>query len=108
MYENGKQLNRYANKMLHKRKMKQSYLKRGYFCHYGSWSSYIAWLGEFDSVEYWKTWYLTGAREYADYKSRKKIRQSFRQEVYKKDFDEIYAPQRGEYKKYSEYWWVVF
>lgn len=108
MYENGKQLNRYANKMLHKRKMKISYIRAPYNWSYTSWEDYIAHLKDYDSTDYWRTCYLSGSREYARYLSRKKLRQIFRQEVCKKDFDEIYAPQYGDYKRYSEFWWVVF
>ena len=108
MYENDRQLNRYANKMLHKRKMKLNYIRSPYNWIYTSWENYIAHLKDYDSTDYWCTCYLSGPREYARYLSRKKLRQSFRQEVCKKDFDEIYAPQHGDYKRYSEFWWVVF
>lgn len=108
MYENGKQLNHYACLMKHKHMMKKSYMRRPYNYRYSSWSNYTAHLEEFDSIKYWKTFYLSDAREYARYLSRKTIRQQFRQEKHHTDPEEMYAPQHSHYKKMSEFWWVIY
>lgn len=108
MYENGKQMNRYANKMKHKKEMKKSFLKSPYKFHHISWDDYVAHAGEYDRLDYWKTCYLSGVRAYASFRTNRKLRAEFRQALANEDFDALYAPQYGNYKKHFDYWWTIW
>ena len=108
MYENGKQINHYANKMIHKKKMKQGFLHGPYRWQHTTWEDFTAHLGPYDTTDYWKTCYLSGVRAYAAYKCKRKIRADFRRDAVKKYYSQMYAPQHGEYKKIADYWWIIY
>lgn len=109
MYENGKQMNRYANKMIHKRKQKKKYT-RSYFRGYrgASWEDYCAHAEEWDDLEYWKEWYLSGSRKFASECTNSKLRSCLKNDLSHMDYEEMYAPQHGEYKKFFDYAWTVW
>ena len=107
MYENGRQINRYANKMIHKRKMKRKFLEGGYIS-YAGWDSYVAHSNERTWLEYWKYYYISGTREFARRCTRRKIRAGFRQDLARLDVEDMFAPQRGQYKKFFDYAWTVW
>ena len=109
MYENGRQVNRYANKMIHKRNLKRKYLIGGLFWRgYISWEQYVGCADGRDWLRYWDTFYISGRRGYARYCSRRKIRADFRQQVAHGDYENMYAPHGGQYKKFFDYAWTVW
>ena len=109
MYENGVQLNRYANKMIHQRKMKYAFLNKTYGWMPGvSWEEYMARKKEQDSEEYWKIWDVSRRRAFASRCSRRKIRSEYRQALAHMDLEDMYVPQHSEYKKIYDYWWTIW
>ena len=109
MYENGVQLNRYANKMVHQRKMKYAFLNKTFGWMPGvSWEEYMARKKEQDSEEYWKIWDVSRRRAFASRCSRRKIRSEYRQALVHMDLEDMYAPQHSEYKKIYDYWWTIW
>ena len=96
MYENGKQVNRYAAKMIHKRRQK-NLCRRKYFggIRGSSWEDYVAHLGERDSLKY----YLSGPKGFAKRQTNRVLRSRLRKEDH--------LPQGAEYRKYFDYWWAV-
>ena len=121
MYENGKRVNGYKRKRIHKRKMKQRHADNWF---YGSGSKTMSWpefkayaeaqmadpiYGEFRShiLDYWKTSYLTGPRQYAKRETARRSRQQFREAVNKcadwNDFEGLPS-----YHKVFDYAWTVW
>lgn len=92
MYENGKQVNRYAAKMIH------NLCRRKYVggIRGSSWEDYVAHLGEWDSPKY----YLSGPKGFAKRQTNRVLRSRLRKEDH--------LPQGAEYRKYFDYWWEVF
>lgn len=109
MYENGRQVNRYAAKMIHKKKLKKLY--RRYWWGRGlkgnSWEDYVAHADEDDDLEYWKVWYLSGARKFASDCSNSKLRSMFKNELSYDDYDDMTSLHHSQYKKYFDYWWTI-
>lgn len=109
MYENGRQINRYAAKMIHQRKMKFRYLHAKFgFGRGQSWDEYAAHCDDEWYLKYWHTWYYSGRRTLAQRCSNRKLRNEFREETASRDWENMYAPQYGNYKKHFEYWWMIF
>lgn len=109
MYENGKQVNQHANKMIHKRRQKNQYRRkyvRGLRC--ASWEDYKAHADEWDNLKYWKEYYLSGARSFARGQTNSKLRRKFRDDAASCDYEEMYAPQHSEYQKSFDYAWSVW
>ena len=109
MYENGRQVNRYANKMKHKRVLKNRYRRlwfRGYTA--ASWEDYVAHAKEWDRLEYWTTYYLSGVKDFSRDRTNGNLRTTFREEKARGDYEAMHAPQHGEYRKYFDYWWTVY
>ena len=109
MYENGKQMNRYANKMIHKRKLKDIYRRnwRG-DPRAASWEDFVSHADEWDDLRYWREWYLSGPRKFAKGCTNKALRSGFPEEFSQEDLEDLYAPQHGEYKKSFDYMWSVW
>ena len=88
MYENGRQVNRYEAKMIHKRKQKRLY--RRYFWGRGlkgnSWEDYVA---------------------HADEDDNSKLRSMFKDEYAHADYEDICSLHHSQYKKYFDYWWTI-
>lgn len=108
MYENGRQLNRYAAKMIHKKRQKRNYTRNflgGFRCK--SWEDYVAHANKRDDLRYWRQWYLSNVRRFASEYSNSVIRSQFRTEKQCDNYEEMYAPQYSHYKKYFDYWWTV-
>ena len=104
MYENGKQINHYANKMIHKRNQKNKYRRdwfRGLRC--SSWEDYVAHAKEWDDLKYWKEFYLSDLRKCASDFTNSKLRTEFRNELANCDYEDMIAPQHSDYKKYFDY-----
>lgn len=109
MYENGKQINHYANKMIHKRKLKDKYCRSWIGnprC--ASWEDYFAHADDWDDLKYWKEWYLSGPRRFAKCCTNSALRSGFREEFSQEDLEDLYAPQHGEYRKSFDYMWSVW
>lgn len=109
MYENGRQMNRYANKLIHKRKQKNLY-RRGWFGGFraSSWEDYAAHAGEYDPLTYWKTCYLSGPRKFAKGQTNSIRRSKFRTELSSADYENMHALQRSEYKRFFDYWYCIW
>lgn len=115
MYENGKRVNGYHRKMLHKRAMKDKYVKTWFYGHISglSWEEFLKyirsrdWYSE-DDLHYWRTFYLSGCRSYAKYCTARKIRSVTKQAVTKQDYDDILNIDRGMYRKYFDYDWTIW
>ena len=119
--------NRFSRKRLHKRKLEQRFA-RSYF--YGTTAPGDVRLlrdklmRDFDEEqdswwmkkhpprnhgwEYWKTYYLTGRRQYAKKYSDKRIRQKYRQMISKYDPEEVTAPKGADYEKEFDYDWTIW
>lgn len=108
MYENGRQVNRYANKCRHKKKQKQQAMLR---CHwhedpvttYNEWFNYYADMWQV-SPHYWEVFYLSGVRKYSRKMTSKKIRCIYKEMLL---HDDPYAINGGLYKKTFDYEWEV-
>lgn len=119
--------NRYAKKRKHKRELEERYARQWY---YGtSRPANVRLLREMlmreaeeekDSYwykkhpprnkgwEYWKTYYLTGPRQYAKKYTDKHIRQKYRQMIHHFDPDEVPAPRGSDYEKEYDYHWTIW
>lgn len=109
MYENGRQMNRYANKMIHKRKQKNLY-RRLWFGGFqaSSWEDYAAHARDSDPLKYWKTYYLSGPKRYAKQQTNNIARARFREDVSSTEYEDMYAPQRAEYQRFFDFCWTVW
>lgn len=109
VYENGKQINHYANKMIHKRKLKDKY-RRSWIGNprCASWEDYFAHADDWDDLKYWKEWYLSGSRRFAKCCTNSALRSGFREEFSHEDYENMYAPQNSEYKRLFDYMWSVW
>ena len=122
MYENGRRINGYQKKRLHKRKVKKAYAKT--YC-WGSgeysWSMMVAKYRDEPRdrwghpLDYWKDYSLTGPRRYAKSQTNNVLRREFKNQCQKAmlaDFDDTYdyMPQivNGTYRKYYDYTWTVW
>lgn len=122
MYENGRRINGYQKKRLHKRKVKKAYAKT--YC-WGSgeysWSMMVAKYRDKPRdhwghpLDYWKDYSLTGSRCYAKSQTNNILRREFKNQCRKAmlaDFDDTYdyMPQivKGTYRKYYDYDWTVW
>ena len=108
MYENGKQMNRYANKMIHKQKIKNKYRRDWFRRPCASWEDFSAHRYEWDDLRYWRISYDTGSRRFASDCSNSKLRAEFKEELAHMEYEEMYAPQKGNYKKHFDYWWTIW
>ena len=109
MYENGRQINHYANKMKHKRVQKNRY-RRKYFGGYraASWKDYVAHADEWDDLEYWRDYYLSGVKAFARDRTNGVLRTRFREEAARGNYDDMSAPHHADYRKHFDYWWTVW
>ena len=118
--------NRYANKRKHKRELEKKYAK-GYA--YGSGQYDVKFLKQKlvseanaeenewwrrkhpprnNGWEYWRTYYMTGMRQYAKKYSDKKIRQKYRRMFRKEDLEDIAALRGADYEKEYDYTWTIW
>ena len=72
-----------------------------------SWEDYVAHADEDDDLEYWKVWYLSGARKFASDCSNSKLRSTFKDELAHADYEDICSLHHSQYKKYFDYWWTI-
>lgn len=116
MYNNGKKVNGYARKQLHKNKMKKRYCKKFYYCSGAetTWNELVAkyenypdWNGR-TCLDYWRDWFISGKRKDAKRFTSHKIRASFRREIVREDFEDITNLTNSDYRKYFDYWWYIF
>ena len=113
MYENGRRIDGYRKKRLHKRKLKRRYAKKYYLGdHETDWNTLaIRYENRWgSSPEYWKDNYLSGPRKYARRSTSRKIRSQFKSDISKcKDFeDHSPAIHHGKYRKYFDYDWTIW
>ena len=118
MYENGKRVNGYKRKRIHKRKMKQRHADSWF---YGSGSKTMSWP-EFKAyaenalangecpesiLDYWKATYLTEARQSAKRETARRSRQQFREAVNKcADWEEFAS--LPPYHRVFDYAWEIW
>lgn len=122
MYQNGKRVNGYPKKRLHKRKQKEKYAKK-YI--YGD--SEVSWdtlksiykdtpkIGRYHPLNYWRDFSLSGPRAYAKQQTNSVLRSRFKAEkkeiLMAYDVDDLeYLPRltNSNYRKYYEYKWTVW
>ena len=109
MYENGKQMNRYANKMIHKRKLKDKFRNDWFRRPCASWEDYAAHRDEyFDDLRYWRISYDSGVRKFASDCSNSRLRSEYKNELAHVDYEDMYAPQHADYRKHFDYWWTIW
>ena len=109
MYENGRKVNHYAAKMIHKKRQKNLSRRKwagGFAC--SSWEDYVAHVHQYWSLDYWKTHYFSGPKKYAKDQTNSILRAKFRRENANADYESMYAPQHSEYQKYFDYAWSVW
>ena len=109
VYENGKRMNHYANKMIHKRRQKNHFLTKGFpgVCS-ASWADYKAHADDFDSLKYWKVYYLSGLRKFARTQTNRVLRARLRSDIAAADYNNMHAPQHAEYQKSFDYLWTIW
>ena len=110
MYENGKQVNRHANKMKHKQNQKYVFLSGNPFPRAPgvSWKDYISHKKDHQSNKYWKIGYSSEIRSYASRMTSHKLRTEFRNDKAHLDEEDLYAPQHSEYKKNFDYKGTIY
>ena len=108
MYNGGRRVNRYAAKMKHRRVMRDRYMNYPYGGQHTSWNDYVAHKRDYDDLAYWRSYYFSGVRKFASDCSNSRLRREFRDEVLKGDYENMYAPQGGNYRKHFDYWWTVY
>lgn len=108
MYQNGKQLNRYAAKMIHKKHMKDRYMNWPFGGLHTSWVDYVAHKRPWDDLEYWRYYDASGPRSFAAKCTNRRLRNSFRHDMASQNFIDMYAPQHAYYKKYFDYCWAIW
>ena len=114
MYENGRRVNGYQRKRLHKRKIKKAYAKTWY---YGdgeyAWNILVAQYKDEPRskwghpLDYWKDISISGPRSYAKKQTNKAIRRQFRN-CEREMLDEIPRLTKGYYRRYYDYAWTVW
>ena len=113
-------LNRHALKRRHKRELEKKFAKK-YGCHdVGALRRKMIEDAQEDSYwnrkhpsrnngwEYWKSFYLTGRRQFAKKFSDKRIRQKYRTMVKKLDPEDVTVPRRADYEKEYDYSWTIW
>lgn len=122
MYENGKRVNGYRRKRMHKRKMKQSYAKTWvYGDGMSAWNTLVLEYKDTPAarwghpLNYWKDCSHTTARQFAKHQTDHTLRREFnnvRNKVILADpedfMEEVPTLSRGEYRRYFDYGWTVW
>lgn len=123
MYENGRRVNGYFKKHIHKNKIKQRYINTWLYgknrkSNLMAWPEFKAYVEKISSrpiygcyynhaLKYWKQYYLTGSRKYSKRETARRARQQFREAISKcidwNDFDGL-TP----YHKNFDYSWTVW
>lgn len=122
MYQNGKRVNGYPKKRLHKRKQKERYAKK--YCwgnHEVSWQTLenayrdTPGYGRYHPLNYWREFSLSGPRSYAKQQTNNVLRTKFKAENKKiltaYDVDDLDCFPRltnSNYRKYYEYSWTIW
>jgi len=96
---------RYRRKEYHKRIMIKRFEKawgsRLTFTQILDKYSHEPWMHR--EIKYWQTCYLSGPRQYAKYGTDRRIRQKYRINVRKREYEEITAPRHSDYRKEYDY-----
>jgi len=58
--------------------------------------------------EYWKSYYLTGPRQFAKKCTDRRIRQKYRQIIHHYDPEDVTAPHGADYEKEYDYAWTIW
>ena len=110
----------YARKRKHKRELEKKYATQ-----YGNYSVNTLreklrreahedwwWLKKHpprnDGWEYWRTYYLSGPRQFAKKYTDKRIRQKYRQQIKKADHEDVMAPRGADYEKEFDYFYTIW
>jgi hypothetical protein len=110
-YENGKQVNRYANKIEHKRRQwEKCFSPQCSFFPVKFMSLFPEdyWLDENKQVEYWRAYDYSTNRVFAKKQTNKRLRQDNRKlndTLYYENFPNY---QHGQFHKQFDYWWAVY
>ena len=122
MYENGKRVNGYQKKRLHKRKVKNSYAK--IYCYGDGEYTWRMLVTEFKDeprekwghpLDYWKDYSLTEQRSMAKNQTNRTLRREFnnyKNLICLEDIEDFmdYMPylSNADYRKYFDYAWTVW
>lgn len=104
MYQNGKRIEGYLEKRLHKRKMKDRHAKK---YAYGpkqqyTWTQLLAYhADEPGALDYWREYYL--AKKECKNAASRRIRNIIRAKIARGDYEDMDLPQSAEYRKYYDY-----
>ena len=98
MYENGKRVNGYHRKKIHKRILKKKH--RIWYADYHTDNTNA-------DKEYWKQFYLTGPRKVAKDCTNRKIRRTYNK-YNMLNTEDMARPTNAMYRKYFDYWWTIF
>lgn len=131
MYENGRKVSRYHGKCRHKDEIKNRFAKRWYYGTYSgmNYPEYCASLTEDElnysygpvrhipsALQYWRTFYLTGPRQYAKNVTNSVIRRHWREKINsfyrldEEDWDDFdpEMEQHNGYQKHFDYAWTIW
>lgn len=117
MYENGRRVNGYQRKRLHKRKMKKSYAKTWCWGNTETnWNSMVLMYKDEPRakwghpLDYWKEYSLSNPRTFSKKKTNRTLRRDFNnlsRKIIYSDFEDThdYLPKvsNGTYRKYYDY-----
>lgn len=120
-------MNRYARKRKHKREMEKKFAQKYAYGRSGMYNvrilrdrlereaqseEYAWWRKKHpprnNGWEYWRTYYMTGMRQYAKKYSDKKIRQKYRRMIRRLDPEDVTAPKGADYEKEYDYNWTIW
>lgn len=112
MYENGKRVNGYHRKRIHKQESKNKFAKTWWYGNSaGDWNQMVIdYLRdpEYRSLDYWKTFYLSGCRKVAKTSTSRRLRNIFKSYVAREDYDNIPVLNNADYRKYFDYDWTIW
>lgn len=111
MYENGKRMNSYSKKRLHKQKMKNHFAKIWFWgdaeMSYNTIELFYARHFPGETIDYWKRWHFSGKRKLAKDNTNRKLRQLGRKKCHQAkiaDIEEIGRfADNAEYRRYAWY-----
>lgn len=73
-----------------------------------SWEDFVAHDHWDPDLKYWWSCSFSSIRSWVSKCASRKLRNEFKHSLAHDDYEDIIAPQRGQFKKYFEYWWTVF
>lgn len=112
MYENGRRLNQYRRKRLHKRKMKERYAKK-YFWYgygYGTWNEMVIRFKDEEPkkwghpLDYWHEY--SNSDQFIKKQANRKVRRALKREMME-DHDDVPTRRGCHHKRYYDLAWEL-